>query len=281
VGVKKRAIESMTGFGAGEISVPYWGKISCELRSTNHKFLEMILHLPEGYLSLEERVKNEVESRLKRGRVVCVITVMGSLTTDVSVNESLVKGYVNAIRGMGKKFSLKDDLGVSTLINLPGVFSTSENKIAPSALWIKLKKAVDGALDDLSGMRVKEGKRLVSHLSSLAAELVRDLRFVDERFKKSISDKMPMLKSDVERTVFLKDIDITEELERLGYHIGNLTSKLRGSGPVGKELDFICQEMQREANTMGAKSSDTKISGKVVQMKSTIEKMREQVQNIE
>jgi uncharacterized protein (TIGR00255 family) len=279
--MKKRAIESMTGFGAGEISVPYWGKITCELRSTNHKFLEMILHLPDGYLSLEERVKNEIESRLKRGRVVCVVTVMGSLTSEVCVNDSLVKGYVKEARRVAKKYGLADDLGIAELLAFPGVFSTSEKKIAPGQLWPKLSKSVDAALADLSAMRKKEGKRLVSHLMRLSAELARDLRGVEDRFKKTVNERLPLLKTDVEKTVFLKEIDISEETERLGFHIGNFRAKLQGQGPVGKELDFICQEMQREANTMGAKSSDTKISGKVVQMKSTIEKMREQVQNIE
>lgn len=279
--MKKRAIESMTGFGAGELSVPYWGKISCELRSTNHKFLEIILHLPDGYLSLEERVKNEIESRLKRGRVVCVITVLGSITSEVNVNEGLLKGYVKAIRRISKQLGLKDDVGIETLINLPGVLSAEEEKITPKNLWTPLKKVVNAALDDLHAMRAKEGARLVSHLSSLSEELAVDLRFVEDRFKKSVGERIPLLKTDVEKTVFLKEVDITEETERLGFHIGNFREKLRGSGPVGKELDFICQEMQREANTSGAKSSDTKISGKVVQMKSTIEKLREQVQNIE
>jgi len=279
--MKKRAIESMTGFGAGEINVRYQGKISCEIRSTNHKFLEMILHLPEGYLSLEERVKNEIASRVKRGRVVCVITVMGSLSSDVFVNENLLNGYAKAIRRIGTQLKLKGDVSIDTLVNLPGVLSTAENRVAPNKLWQTLQKAVDGALDDLHGMRLREGEKLVSHLKRLSRELDKDLGFVKDRFKKSVSEKIQSLKTDVEKTVYLKDIDITEELERLSFHISNLDGKLRGAGPVGKELDFVCQEMQREANTMGAKSSDIKITGKVVQMKSTIEKLREQVQNIE
>jgi uncharacterized protein (TIGR00255 family) len=279
--MKKRAIESMTGFGSAELSLPYWGRISCELRSTNHKFLEIGLHLPDGYLSLEERVKNEIESTLKRGRVVCVITVLGSITSEVRVNEGLVKEYMKAVRKIGKQFKMDDKIGMDTLINLPGVLSATEEKISPKNLWSQLKKVVDSALIELRRMRVKEGARLIVHLTSLSKTLAADLRFVEERFKRSINERIPLLKTDVEKSVFLKEVDITEEIERLSFHIGNFTDKLRGSGPVGKELDFICQEMQREANTMGAKSSDTLISGKVVQMKSTIEKLREQVQNIE
>jgi uncharacterized protein (TIGR00255 family) len=281
MGVKKANIESMTGFGAGETSVPSRGKISCEIRSTNHKFLEIILHLPDGYLSLEERVKSEIESRLKRGRVVCVITVQGSVSSEACVNEGLLKGYVGSIRRISKKLALEGEVSIDTLVGLPGVFSVSEEKMTPKSFWIPLKSAVDAALGNLHAMRKKEGVRLVSHLVSLTVSLSRDLQFVRDRFKKSISERIPLLKTDVEKTVFLKEIDITEEIERLGFHIGNFSAKLRGQGPAGKELDFICQEMQREANTMGAKSSDTKISGKVVQMKSTIEKLREQVQNIE
>jgi uncharacterized protein (TIGR00255 family) len=280
VGVKKQ-IESMTGFGAGEMNVPGVGGVSCELRSTNHKFLEVILHLPDGYLSLEERAKGEIEARLKRGRVVCVIAVQGAIMTDVCVNENLLNGYVRAIRRIGKKLRLKDDVNINTLINLPGVLSTAEKKASADKLWPPLKKALDAAIAGLCRMRLKEGRRLVAHLVGLTAVLARDLRFVEARFKKTISEKIPQLKTDIEKNGFLKEIDITEEIERLGYHIASFSEKLRGAGPVGKELDFICQEMQREANTMGAKSSDTKISGTVVQMKSTIEKLREQAQNIE
>lgn len=279
--MKKRAIESMTGFGAGETRIPSQGKISCEIRSTNHKFLETVLHLPEGYLSLEERVKNEISAYLKRGRVVCAITVTGSFTSEVFVNESLLNGYARAIRRIGTRLKLTNDVSLDTLVNLPGVLSTAENRIAPNKLWLVLQKAVDGALKDLHATRLREGEKLVAHLARLSGELNKDLSFVKDRFKKSISEKLPQLKTAVEKTVFLKEIDITEELERLTFHISSLNAKLRGPGPVGKELDFICQEMQREANTMGAKSSDVKITGKVVQMKSTIEKLREQVQNIE
>ncbi|MGE5307913.1 MAG: YicC/YloC family endoribonuclease [Deltaproteobacteria bacterium] len=281
MGVKGRAMESMTGFGAGEVSVRFWGKVSCEIRSTNHKFLEIILHLPDGYLSLEERVKNEIESRLKRGRAVCVVTVIGSLTSEVNVNESMVDSYIRAAHRINKRLGNGGEISVDTLMNLPGVLCTSENKIAPTKLWPTLGKALDGALDNLHAMRVKEGKRLVAHLNELIVGLGRDLEFVRDRFKKSIAERLPLLKTDIEKTAWLKESDITEEIERLAFHIGNFKAKLRGNGPAGKEMDFICQEMQREANTMGAKSADVKISGKVVQIKSDIEKLREQVQNLE
>jgi uncharacterized protein (TIGR00255 family) len=281
MGMKKGIIESMTGFGAGEVNVPYWGKVTCELRSANHKFLEVIMHLPEGYLSLEDKLKNEIEEKLKRGRLVCVVTVAGSVVSDVFVNERLLEKYVSTIRKMSARYRLKTDVGIDALINLPGVLSVNEERIAPGKLWPVLKKAADKALAELSATRRKEGAQLVVHLKKNIAELAVDTVFICDRFKKSIQERLPLFKSDVERAAFLKEVDITEEVDRLTFHIHNFQAKLQGSSPLGKELDFICQEMQREINTIGAKSSDVKISGKVVQVKSTIEKLREQVQNIE
>jgi len=281
MGMKKGIVESMTGFGAGEVNVPYWGKITCELRSANHKFLEIIMHLPEGYLSLEDKLKNELEKKLKRGRVVCVVTVAGSLVSDVFVNERLLDQYIKTIKRVSAKHRLTLNLGVDTLIKLPGVLSVNEKRIAPGKLWPVLKRAADKASAELSLTRRKEGAQLVVHLKKMVNELAVETVFIDARFKKSIQERLPLFKTDVEKSVFLKDIDITEEVDRLSFHIRTFQAKLKGSSPMGKELDFICQEMQREINTIGAKSSDVRISGKVVPVKSTIEKLREQVQNIE
>jgi len=130
-------------------------------------------------------------------------------------------------------------------------------------------------------MRSREGQALSVHLKAGIEELRLSSEFIKGRFKKVVREKSGQFKSDVERAVFLKESDITEETDRLTYHIKNFKNKLGSSGPIGKELDFICQEMQREANTIGAKSVDVRVSGRVVQIKSQIEKLREQVQNVE
>jgi uncharacterized protein (TIGR00255 family) len=274
-------IQGMTGFGSKEKSIPGLGTISAEIRSTNHKFLDVVLHLPEGLVSLEDRIKKDIESRIKRGRLTCVINLGRKTNPQISVNRQLLDEYVRVVGRITKDYKLKDGVKVDTLINLPGVLSVSEKNIPAEALWPGLKKVLAGALDDLVVMRKKEGLALFGHLKGQGQRLSESVDFVKERFKKAIKDKAATFSTDVERTAFLKESDITEELQRLAFHARSFRQKLAKSGPIGKELDFICQEMQREANTTGAKSCDVQISSRVVQIKSEIEKLREQVQNVE
>jgi len=274
-------IQSMTGFGTAEKNINGFGTVSVELRSTNHKFLETVLHLPEGFLSVEDRLKKMVESSIKRGRVTCVVSLVGKTLPEVSVNRHLFLRYLKTTRELRKLSNISEEVSIDTLINLPGVISLSERKISPNRIWPGFKKAMETALKDLVSMRSREGKALSGHLKSGIEELKASSEFIKERFKKAIREKSEQLKNDVEKAVFLKESDITEETDRLTYHIKNFKNKLGVSGPIGKELDFICQEMQREANTIGAKSVDVQVSGRVVQIKSQIEKLREQAQNVE
>ena len=274
-------IKSMTGFGSKEAQVEPFGKVSIELRCTNHKFLEIVFHLPEGFLSLEDRIKKEIEAKLKRGRVTCAINISGSKGSKVSINKGLLKNYILSLKNIKKEFGIKDELSINTLIHLPGILSLEESNVSVSSIWPRLKVLLNGALDELVKMRVKEGKALVGFLKSKADNLDKGLKTVKASFKNAAAKKVNGLNSDEERASFLKDADITEEIERLTFHVRNFKSKLSKNIPVGKELDFIAQEMQREANTMAAKSFDASISARVVQMKSQVEKIREQVQNIE
>jgi uncharacterized protein (TIGR00255 family) len=274
-------LNSMTGFGSREKEVAPFGKISVELRSTNHKFLETVFHLPDGFLSLEDKIKAGVEARLKRGRVTCAVNISGGKAAHVYVNKPLLKNYLKTFKGMQKEFHIKDDISVNTLIHLPGVLSLEENNIPKAGIWPHLKSLLERALDDLVKTRKNEGQALHKYLKKRAEALSINLQAVKLRFKEAIKAKLSILITDEERSSFLKESDINEELERLTFHIGNFKNKLTQSGPVGKELDFIAQEMQREANTLAAKSFDVGVSGKVVEMKSQIEKIREQVQNIE
>lgn len=274
-------INSMTGFGTKETKILPWAKIRVELRSSNHKFLEIVFHLPEVLLSLEDRIKKEIEAKIKRGRVTCVINIAGALAPDVFINKQLLKNYVRALRNIKEEFRIQDEMGVDTLIHLPGVLSLAENRLSKVQIWPRLKVLVNQALDNLLAMRQKEGRALYVYLKARSEALKTNLFFIKARFKKAIKDKIANIRTDEERASFLKEMDITEEIERLGFHIQNFKNKILKKGPVGKELDFICQEMQREANTIGAKSFDVGVSARVIQIKSQIEKIREQLQNIE
>lgn len=274
-------LNSMTGFGSKQAKISPFGKVSIELRSANHKFLDMVFHLPAGFLSLEDRIKKEIEAEIKRGRVTGVINIISEEAATVFINERLLKNYIGTIKHIKKRFNIKDEIRLDTLIHLPGILSLAESRIPKERIWPRLNLLVNQALDDLVKMRQKEGRALGGYLKSRAQSLTNNLALVKSRSSKLIKDKCAKIKTDEERTSFLKETDITEELERLAFHIRNFKNKLSKPGPIGKELDFIAQEMQREANTMGAKSCHAAISARVVQMKSQIEKIREQVQNIE
>jgi uncharacterized protein (TIGR00255 family) len=274
-------IQSMTGFGAKESESKDYGKISVELRSTNHKFLEIVFHLPDGFLSMEDKIKKQIESKIKRGRVICAINISGGKSSNLFINKDLLRKYLSSLKNMKNEFGIQGDISLATLIYLPGILSLEENKIPRANIWPQLKVLIDAATEELSKTRQKEGKTLHGHLVKRAQTLRLGLDGVKSKFKKAIKEKTNKLNTDEERAGFLKDADISEEVERLAFHIKNFKDKISNNGPIGKELDFIAQEMQREANTMAAKSFDVGVSAIVVQIKSQVEKIREQVQNIE
>lgn len=273
--------QSMTGFGSRETEIIPLGVVGVELKSSNHKFLDIILHLPEGLLYLEDKIKKEIGAKVKRGRITCVVSITGTPASRISINKELLQNYLVAIKGIKQEFHIKDEVSINTLMHLPGIFSLSENLTRKPGIWPQLKILVNQAVDDLAKMRQKEGNALYVLLKKRTEALKADLAVINTAFKKVTKEKLLQINTDEERASFLKDTDITEEIDRLAFYINNFMNTLSKSGPVGKELDFITQEMQRETNTMGAKSFDTVISGKVVRLKSEIEKIREQLQNIE
>ena len=274
-------IQSMTGYGSFETIVPSLGKVSVELRSTNHKFLETVLHLPEGFLGVEERVKKAIESKVKRGRVTCSLNVSARREGNVFINKALLKKYIAEINGLKDEFKIASDLDMNTLIHLPGVLALEEEKVSPENIWPGLKAAVNAAIENLAKTRLKEGRALQGYLKKQAEELRLELAAIISKLRSALKAKLKGFATDEERANFIKDTDTTEEIDRLGFHIRNFKNKLVKGGALGKELDFIAQEMQREANTMAAKTFDVSVSAQVLKMKSLIEKIREQAQNVE
>lgn len=277
----KKMISSMTGFGSHEIEIDSIGRVSVELRCTNHKFLETVFNLPAGLISLEDKLKKEIEGKISRGRVYCAINIKDQSAQGIFVNRRLLKNYLHELNGIKKEFKIKDGLSLDSLIRLPGILSLKENRPAGGHIWDKLKPVFGQALMGLLKARRKEGEALANLLKNRSDLLERDLAFVKQRWTTAIESRLKKIQTQEERLAFLKGADIAEEVDRLHFHIKNFQQKIASSGAVGKELDFISQEMQREANTLAAKSFDLVISGRAVQMKSQIEKIREQVQNIE
>ena len=272
---------SMTGFGAREKTVPSLGKVSVELRSSNHKFLDIVYHMPEGFLSLEDKFKNEISGKVKRGRITCSVNIAPEQGAGVIINKELIKRYLSELKKIRSEFGIDGEINLNTLIHLPNVLSVQSVEVSKDSSWPFLKALFNQALDDLVKMRQKEGRGLQVYLKARAASIKTHLEKIEVRFKIAIRIKLARLTSDEERSSFLKSSDIGEEVQRLEFHVRNFIDKLSKSGPVGKELDFIAQEMQRETNTIGAKSCDVLISSRVVNIKSQIEKIREQLQNVE
>lgn len=274
-------ISSMTGFGSQETEIDSIGKISVELRCTNHKFLESVFHLPEGMISLEDKLKKEIETQINRGKIYCSINIRGQSAQGVSLNRKLLKNYLHELHSIKKEFKIKDNLTMDSLIRLPGILALKENKPAGSHIWEQLKPVFSQALANLIKARRKEGAALAVVLKNRSQLLKQDLVFIRKRFALAVKGRIKTIETEDERSAFLKGAEIAEEIDRLHFHINNFGHKILKGSSIGKELDFITQEMQREANTLAAKSFDTVISGRAVQMKSQIEKIREQVQNIE
>jgi len=277
----KNIINSMTGFGCQETEVNTVGRISVELRCTNHKFLETVFHLPEGLLSLEDKLKKEIEGKIKRGRIYCAINIKGQPAQGIFVNRKLLKNYLEELNNVKKEFKINDGLSLDLLIRLPGILSLKEDKPIGVHIWEQLKPIFLQAIMSLLMARQKEGRVLAGLLKKRSARLKKDLVFIKRRFMVAVKNRLKKIQAEEERLAFLKGADVAEETDRLHFHINNFQHKIVQGGAVGKELDFITQEMQREANTLAAKSFDLIISGRAVEMKSQIEKIREQVQNIE
>jgi uncharacterized protein (TIGR00255 family) len=274
-------LSSMTGFGSSHKNIYGLGKASVELRSSNHKFLEIIMHLPEGFLSLEEKVRQAIETKIKRGRLICVVTLTNGKRSGVFINRNLAKSYLNSAAALRKQLHIKDTLTLNDLLRLPGVLSLVEQRLPAERVWPQLKPLVSAALENLVSARRKEGRALYIYLKKRAQTLKSNALQVKARFEKAIKERLVKIKDNEERASFLKGTDISEELQRLVFHTRNFKNKIAKSAAVGKELDFIAQEMQREANTIAAKSFDASISNRVIQIKSQIEKIREQTQNAE
>lgn len=274
-------LKSMTGFGKSEANIPAFGKVGFEVRSVNHRFLDIVCHFPEGFAYLEGRIKKEIEKKIKRGRITCLVNIIAKNEEKILINKRLLKEYYFSLNKLKRQLKIKEPLRMDTLIDLPGVLTVEESGNHRNRIWRKLRPLINAAITDLAQTRAKEGRALYLDLEQRSEELKNALDVIGKRFKKVIKEKIDQIPAPEEKASFIKSSDITEEIIRLRFHINNFRKKLKKTGPVGKELDFIAQELSREVNTVGAKSIDAIISSNVVEMKSKIEKIREQLQNVE
>lgn len=291
-------VHSMTGFGQAERSRDDI-KVTVELSSLNNRFFEAHVRLPKWLSHHETKVKELINREIKRGKVICAITWESefSLAKKMKLNEPVVEMYSQIIRQLKEKFSIADEIKLSDLMPLDGLFAPVEDEGNPESEAQLLEEVVTEARKNLQTMRSQEGERLAADMRPRIAAIESSVGRIRARSEESVNVYREKLETRIrellgdltnsedriamEAAVVAERSDITEECVRLESHNEQFLETLDGDGPIGKRLNFILQELNREANTIGSKSASIEISREVVLLKEEIEKLREQVQNIE
>ncbi len=291
-------IQSMTGFGRGEIAAG-GRQITVEIKSINHRYCEIQVKLPRKYNILEDKLRQYLAGALSRGKIDLFIKMEdreGS-SQEMRIDKGLALKYHNEIRDLAASLNIPMNLGVAELAAMPGIMAIEEAAEEMEEVWQLLQTPVDGALSHLIEMRKAEGARIaadffqrLSYLEELRRQLLEFAPAVVENYRQRLTARISELLGqqplDENRLVqeiamFADRASVDEELVRLDSHFRQFRELLESSQPVGRKLDFLCQEMNREINTVGSKANDLAMTKIVVEVKSELEKLREQVQNIE
>ncbi len=291
-------IKSMTGFGRGESSSDSL-KIIIEMKSVNHRYCEIVLHMPRSMNALEDRIKRVIQQNIARGRVDVYINahMCGSDRIKVKADESLAFSYMQAVKKLKDKLLLTGEASVTELLQLPGVFSLEEPEEDMEQWWPDIKAALEQAQAGLMKMRVKEGDLLAADIKERSGRIAAFVNGIEQRSPVVVEEYRERLRQrlhellesgtldparlDAEVVILAERSCIAEEIVRLRSHLLQLGDCLELGTPVGRKLDFLLQELNREINTISSKSSDLTINRTVVEVKSELEKVREQIQNIE
>ncbi|MDY2700150.1 MAG: YicC/YloC family endoribonuclease [Lachnospiraceae bacterium] len=291
-------IKSMTGFGRCEVQEAE-RKITVEMKSVNHRYLDVNIKMPKKLNFFEAAIRNELKNYIQRGKVDVFITYEDFTESNVCVkyNKELAAEYMKYLNQMAEDFSMDNDVRISCLSRYPEVLTMEEQTIDEEALWQLLDKAIRGAAEGFVETRIKEGEHLREDLIGKLDGMLSHVDFITERspqiiteYRQKLEDKVKDLLEDtkvdenrllMEVTIFADRVCVDEELVRLKSHIETTKETLIQGGSIGRKLDFIAQEMNREANTILSKSNDLEISNRAIELKTEIEKVREQIQNIE
>jgi uncharacterized protein (TIGR00255 family) len=291
-------IKSMTGYGSAKGTVEGI-EVSVELKSVNNKFLDTSVRMPRSFLFAEETVKQAVSSHISRGKVDVFVTVDSSMADDVvvRVNEPLLKGYLDALKLISDKYGVESDLSVMNLSRIPDVLSVEKKELDAEAVAEGIRNIAEKALCDFDRMRIVEGEKLkadvlskLKNIEDYVSVIERDSPNTVKEYREKLFAKLTDVlgSSDIdesriltEAAIFADKIAVDEETVRLRSHIAQLKNMLETGSPIGRKIDFLLQEFNREANTTGSKCQNSDIAHVVVDLKSEIEKIREQIQNIE
>ena len=291
-------IKSMTGFGRGKHSENQI-VVECDLRSVNHRFLETVIRVPKNYAPLESNIRELLSAQLGRGRVDCFVNVsaVSSKMTRVKVDKDLVKGYADALARLAKTSGLAAEYDLQFLAGLEGVIRTEDEEADLEKFWAVMEKSLIKAINNLVRMRKKEGKALAKDIrarcKTIAKNVVlvkKEIPKIHEAFRQRMEKRFEEIHGQVETdpwrlsqelSTMLMRMDVSEELTRLDAHLEQLSALVDTEEPIGRKMDFLLQECHREINTLGNKVQGMEVSRLVVDIKSELEKIREQVQNVE
>lgn len=291
-------IKSMTGFGRCEVTEDT-RKICVEMKSVNHRYLDVSIKMPKKLNFFETAIRNELKNYIQRGKVDVFITYEDLTETNLCVkyNRELAAEYMKYLWQMSEDFSLDNDVRVSTLSRYPEVLTMEEQNVDEEELWQFLGKAVRGAAEAFVETRIREGENIRDDLLAKLNVMLAGVEFIEHRapqmiadYRKRLKDKVKELLEDAqidearlltEVTLFADKVCVDEELVRLRSHITTMKGDLTVGGSIGRKLDFLAQEMNREANTILSKTTDLETSNRAIELKTEIEKVREQIQNIE
>ncbi len=290
-------LKSMTGFGRSEKLIDGYN-IKVQLKSVNHRYSDFTIKVPRYYVFLEDKIRSAAIEAISRGKVEIFVTIEQKEDDDrqITLNRTVAEGYVNALNELAE-LGIRDDISVSTMSRLPDIFNVEYKEIDEEKLTEMVLEVCGEAVDGFMAMRIDEGQRLGESLKLHIASLLEIAEKIEQLLPECVNEYRNRLKNKIEevlgdRTVdesriiteaaiFADKIAVDEELVRLRSHVCAFEKTMNSDEPVGKKLDFIVQEMNREANTTGSKSNNPEITSYVVELKSIIEKIREQIQNIE
>ena len=291
-------IRSMTGFGRGH-DVLNGRDITVEIRAVNHRYYEFSCRLPRSLGFAEERLKSLLSGKVNRGKVEVSVLVYNTSANDekITVNREVIREYIEALRSVKDEFSLTDDLSLSNVLRIPDAFTVIKEEVDEEQLWEDIRQVAQQALDKFIAMREAEGERMKADFLTRLETIEGFVGVVEERspliveeYRKRLYARMTEVLEGkgfdegrilLEAGIFSEKTAVDEETVRLRSHIAQFRTMLESGEPVGRKLDFLVQEMNRETNTIGSKVQDIEVTRLVVDQKSEIEKIREQVQNIE
>lgn len=291
-------IKSMTGFGRGE-NLSENREVTVEIRSVNHRYFEFSSRIPRSCGYLEEKLKSFLQEHISRGKVEISVQIkaINSSDTELVVNQSVIDTYISTLRTIAKKLRLKDDLSASTLLRINDAFDTRKKADDEEEILSEVLKAAAVAVEKYNEMRTREGENLKADILSRLDNIEKNVACVEENSEETIKAYRERLYARIkdvlgdrqiddqrvltEVAIFSDKIAVDEETVRLKSHISQMREMLNGTQPVGRKLDFLIQEFNREANTIGSKCQNVNTAQTVVDIKSDIEKIREQIQNIE